>query len=111
MPHPVRRVNPCASASSWTRKFRPARILRVETESSIWFVSAERYQRLPKEERPRAPEACIDGRLADARWHGLRRCWWREHGDGETQLRLLPVLGPETGVGVVSGVVVSVQGD
>lgn len=83
----------------------PIGIQRVETESSIWFVSAERHQRLPEEERPRAPEVCIDGRLADARGHDLRRCWWREHGDGETQLRLLPVLGPETGVGVVRGVV------
>lgn len=92
-------------------EFRPVGILRVETESSIWFVHSDRYQRLPREERPRPREVCIGGRLTDAQWHGLRRCWWREHSDGETQLRLLPAVGPEAGVGVVSGVVVSVRGE
>lgn len=92
-------------------EIEPVGLLRVETEKSIWLVTSERYQRLPRDERPRLPEVCIEGRLADAKWHGLRRCWWREHSDGERQLRLLPTVGPETGVGVVSGVVVSVQGE
>jgi hypothetical protein len=92
------------------KEFEPVGLLRVETERSVWFVSGDRYQRIPREERPRAPERCIDGRLTDAQWHGLRRCWWREHTDGEVQLRLLPTVGPESGVGVVTGVVVEVAG-
>lgn len=92
-------------------EIHPLGVLRIETESSIWFVTAERYQRLPREEQPRPATRSIDGRLADGGWHGLRRCWWRFHDDGERQLRLLPEVGPADGVGVVTGVVLDVTGE
>lgn len=91
-------------------QFEPIGIVRVTTESSIWLVTPERYQRLPREERPRPPVVSIEGRLADGEWHGLRRCWWRVHADGERQMRLLPEVGPANGVGVVTGVIIAVKG-
>ncbi len=99
MSHPLRTVVSVPFGEYTDIEFQPVGIVRVETESSIWFVRSDRYQRLPREERPRPPEVSIEGRLTDAQWHGLRRCWWREHSDGETQLRLLPVVGPEAGGG------------
>lgn len=92
-------------------EIQPLGVLRIETESSIWFVTAERYQRLPREEQPRPATCSLDGRLADGDWHGLRRCWWRIHDDGERQLRLLPGVGPADGAGVVTGVVLGVTGE
>ncbi len=91
-------------------EFQPVGIVRVVTESSIWFVTADRYQRLPREGRPRPQPFSIERRLADGEWHGLRRCWWRVHDDGERQMRLLPVVGPVDGVGVVTGIIVAVKG-
>lgn len=92
-------------------EIHPLGVLRIETESSIWFVTAERYQRLPREEQPRPATRSVDGRLADGDWHGLRRCWWRIHDDGERQMRLLPGVGPTDGVGVVTGVVLALAGE
>ena len=91
-------------------EIEPIGMLRVETENSIWFVTSERYQRLPREERPRPAVRSIEGRLADREWHGLRRCWWRAHHDGERQMRLLPEVGRADGVGVITGVIVAVSG-
>ena len=91
-------------------EFEPVGTMRVTTESSIWFVMPNRYQRMPLEERPRAPVVSVEGRLADGEWHRLRRCWWRVHADGERQLRLLPEARPVDGIGVVTGVVVAVKG-
>lgn len=92
-------------------EIEPVGVLRVETENSIWFVTSERYQRLPLEERPRPAVRSIEHRLADAEWHRLRRCWWRVHDDGARQMRLLPDVGPADGVGVVTGLIVAVVGD
>lgn len=89
----------------------PVGVLRVETEKSIWFVTSERYQRLPRQERPRPEVRSIEHRLADGAWHRLRRCWWRVHDDGARQMRLLPDVGPADGVGVVTGLIVAVVGD
>ena len=91
-------------------EIEPIGMLRVETESSIWFVTAERYQRLPREERPRPAVRSIERRLADGEWHRLRRCWWRVHHDGARQMRLLSEVGPADGVGVITGVIVAVSG-
>ena len=91
-------------------EFEPVGIVRVETERSVWLVTGDGYQRLPRQERPRPPVVSIDGRLADGTWHGLRRCWWRTHVDGELRLRLLPKAGPADGAGVVSGPIVAVKG-
>jgi hypothetical protein len=91
-------------------EFEPVGTMRVRTESSIWFVTTDRYQRMPLEERPRPPVVSVEGRLADGEWHSLRRCWWRVHADGERQLRLLPEAGPVDGIGVLTGVVVVVKG-
>lgn len=88
----------------------PVGVLRVETESSIWFVTSEQYQRLPREERPRPEVRSIEHRLADGAWHRLRRRWWRVHDDGARQMRLLPEVGPADGAGVVTGVIVAVTG-
>jgi hypothetical protein len=92
-------------------EIHPLGVLRIETESSIWLVTAERYQRLPRDEQPRPATHSVDGRLADGAWHGFRRCWGRIHHDGERQLRLLPDVGPADGVGVVTGVVLAVGGE
>lgn len=89
----------------------PLGVLRIETESSIWFVTAERYQRLPREEQPRTATRSVDSRLADGEWHGVRRCWWRIHGDGERQMWPPPDVGPADGVGVVTGVVLVDTGE
>ena len=88
----------------------PVGVLRVETENSIWFVTPERYQRLPREERPRPDVRSIEHRLADGKWHRLRRCWWRVHDDGDRQLRILPEMGPADGHGIVTGIVLEVSG-
>lgn len=89
-------------------EIEPVGVLRVETENSIRFVTSARYQRLPREERPRPAVRSIEQRLADGEWHGLRRCWWRLHDDRVRQMRLLPEVGPADGVGVVTGVIVAV---
>lgn len=47
-------------------EIEPVGVLRVETENSIWFVTSERYQRLPRKERPRPAVRSIEHRLADA---------------------------------------------
>ena len=91
-------------------EFEPLGVVRVTTESSIWFVTAERYQRLPREERPRPRLHSIENRLADGTWHGLRRCWWRVHDDGDRQMRILPEAGAADGIGIVTGVIVEVKG-
>jgi hypothetical protein len=100
-------------AAAWfdDEEFEPIGMMRITTESSIWLVTAVRYQRLPREERPRPPVRSIDGRLADNEWHDFRQCWWRLHSDGRRQLRLLPQVGPIDGVGVVSGIVEVVEGE
>ena len=92
-------------------EIEPVGMLRVETENSIWFVTSERYQRLPREERRRPAVRSIEHRLADGDWHGLRRCWWRIHHDGARQMRLLPDVGPADGVGVITGLIVAVTGE
>jgi hypothetical protein len=91
-------------------EIEPIGALRVETENSIWFVTPERYQRLPREERPRPEVRSIEHRLADGEWHRLRRCWWRVHDDGDRQLRILPEVGPVGGRGIVTGIVVATSG-
>ena len=92
-------------------EFAAAGILRVVTESSVWFVSRDSYQRLPRAEAPRSPQPSIAGRLDDGHWHGLRRSWWVNHDDGVRQVRLLPEIGPVDGVGILTGVVLSVHGE
>jgi hypothetical protein len=92
-------------------EIQPLGVLRIETKSSVWFVTAAQYRRLPREEQPRPATRSVDGRLADGDWHGFRRCWWRIHDDGERQMRLLPDIGPADGVGVVTGVVRAVTGE
>lgn len=108
--HPVRMFLRMNVHPFVDEEIEPVGMLRVETESSIWFVTPERYQRLPREERPRPEVRSIEHRLADGEWHRLRRCWWRVHHDGSRHVRLLPEVGPADGVGVVTGVVVAVTG-
>jgi len=109
--HPLRMFGGMDVRAFVDEEIEPIGVLRVETESSVWFVTSERYQRLPREERPRAEVRSIEHRLADGVWHRLRRCWRRIHGDGEWQLRMLPEVGPADGVGVVTGVVRAVTGE
>lgn len=44
-------------------EFQPLGIVRVTTESSIWFVTADSYQRLPRQEQPRPQPFSIELRL------------------------------------------------
>lgn len=99
-------------ATDWfeEEEFEPIGILCVTTERSVWFVTADRYQRMPRNEQPRPPVESIESRLADGQWHGLRRSWWWVHPNGDRQMRLLPTAGPPDGVGVVSSVIVAVKG-
>lgn len=92
-------------------EFAPVGLVRVGTESSIWLVSPDKYQRLPHEEQPRAAPPSDLRRLDDAVWHGMRRCWWVTYPDDRRALRILPVVGPADGLGVVSGIIVEVSGD
>lgn len=92
-------------------EFEPIGMLRVTTASSIWFVTRDRYQRIPRKERPRPTQRSVEGRLVDGQWHELRRCWWRVHPDGARLLRLLPETGPSDGEGLISGLVLDVRGD
>lgn len=92
-------------------EFRPLGVVRVITGSSNWLLTPDGYQRLPREERPRPPVGSIDGRLADARWHGMRHCWWVVYVDGARAVRILPRTGPPNGVGVVTGIIEHVDGD
>ena len=108
--HPLRMFIGVEARPFVDEEIEPVGVLRVETENSIWFVAPERYQRLPREERPRPEIRSIERRLADGEWHLLRRCWWRVHHDGARQMRLLPEVGPADGVGVITGVIVAVTG-
>lgn len=108
--HPLRMFAGMEVRPFVDEEIEPVGVLRVETENSIWFVTPDRYQRLPREERPRREVRSIEQRLADGKWHRLRRCWWRVHDDGVRQMRLLPEAGPADGVGVVTGVIVAVAG-
>ena len=108
--HPVRMFTGMEVRPFVDEGIEPVGVLRVDTENSIWFVTPERYQRLPREERPRPEVRSIEHRLADGKWHRLRRCWWRVHDDGVRQMRLLPEAGPADGVGVLTGVIVAVTG-
>lgn len=108
--HPLRMFGEMEARAFVDEQIEPIGLLRVETENSIWFVTSERYQRLPREERPRPAVRSIERRLADGEWHGLRRSWWRVHHDGARQMRLLPEVGPADGVGVITGVIVAVGG-
>jgi len=92
-------------------EFAPLGLVRVQTERSIWLLLPDRYQRLPREERPRPREVAIEGRLDDAMWHGLCRCWWVTYADGRRAVRILPVSGPQDGVGVITGPIESVAGE
>jgi hypothetical protein len=91
-------------------EFSPLGVVRVQTERSIWLLTADHYQRLPREERPRPREVAIEGRLDDAMWHGLRQCWWVTYADGRVALRILPASGPVDGVGVVTGLIEDIEG-
>ncbi len=94
-------------------EFRPLGVVRVVTGSSNWLLTPDRYQRLPREEQPRPPVGSIDGRLDDARWRGMRRCWWVVYADGARAVRILPTIGPPDGVGVGTGtgIIESVDGE
>jgi hypothetical protein len=110
MSHPVLIVDPMSSGWLEEDEFEPVGMLYITTERSVWFVTAERYQRIPRDEQPRPPAESIEDRLADGQWHGLRRCWWWVHPNGDRQMRLLPAKGPADGIGIVSGAVVAVKG-
>lgn len=92
-------------------EFCPLGVVRVQTERSVWLLTQDRYQRLPREERPRPREVAIEGRLDDATWHGMRRCWWVTYADGHRAVRILPVSGPAEGIGVISGPIEWVDGE
>jgi hypothetical protein len=85
------------------RKFTPLSIVRVVTENSNWLLTGDRYQRLPRAEQPRPAVESIDGRLDDAHWHEMQRCWWVVFADGAAAVRILPMAGPPDGVGIVTG--------
>jgi hypothetical protein len=87
------------------RKFTPLSIVRVVTENSNWLLTADRYQRLPRAEQPRPAVESIDGRLDDAHWHEMKRCWWVVPADGAATVRILPMAGPPDGVGIVTGAI------
>ncbi len=92
-------------------EFTPFGLVRVQTERSIWLLMPDRYQRLPREERPRPKEVAIEGRLDDATWHRLRRCWWVTYADGHRAVRILPVSGPPDGIGVITRPIEGVAGE
>lgn len=108
--HPLRMFVGMELRAFVDEEIEPVGVLSVETESSVRFVTSARYQQLPREERPRRSQLSIGRRLDDGVWHGLRRCWWRVHDDGDRQLRLLSDVGPAGEHGIVTGVVLAVNG-
>lgn len=83
----------------------------VTTESSMWLITERTYRRLPRDERQRPTDYSPWGRLDDLvehQHHGGH--WWWVPKTGSVRLQLLAVEGPEDGLGVVTGRVVSVQG-
>ena len=93
------------------RQFTPLSIVRVVTANSNWWLTADRYQRLPRSEQPRPAVASIDGRLNDAKWHEMRRCWWVVYADGAAAVRILPMAGPPDGLGIVTGAIERIEGE
>ena len=47
MSYPLRMFTAVPFGEYEDEEFHPVGVLRVETESSIWFVCSDRYQRLP----------------------------------------------------------------
>lgn len=90
----------------------PAPVAVIITESSVWLVDAATYTRTPKGEAPDPTRSHLSpwNRLDDGERHAHRGAWWDRDREGNLRLRILPVSGPPDGVGIVTGVVVSVTG-
>jgi len=111
MSHAFRRVESVFAGWVEACEFTPLSIVRVVTENSNWLLTADRYQRLPRTEQPRPAVDSIEGRLDDAHWHEMRRCWWVVYADGAAAVRILPVVGPSDGVGIVTGPIERIEGE
>lgn len=80
--------------------------LRVETEASIWLVTADRYCRLPRLEGPRERAESLDGALDDAVWHPHVGVWYCADDRG-SWLRILPAGRPVGSHGIKTGDITS----
>lgn len=90
--------------------------VRVLTDNSVWLlrptVEAAWYQRFPRQEGPRKEWEFQGGRLSDAVWMPMRRCWLIPAWGGEIDaVRVLPGVGPRHGYGVHSSMVHKIEGD
>lgn len=84
-------------------------MVRLVTEASVWFITADRYMRMPRTETPRDLEPCIGERLADGTWHAYRAASWTSDSLGR-RLRIWPVVGwYEGALGIVTGAVEEVR--
>jgi hypothetical protein len=90
----------------------PAPIAHVATLGSIWLIDDTTYVRMPKTEAldPTRSHEAIDGRLNDFVHHPYRAAWFGWDDVGEIVLRLLPVVGPSDGIGLVSSPVMTISG-
>lgn len=90
----------------------PAPVAVITTESSVWLLDCATYTRVARGERPDSARSHLSPwrRLDDGRRHTYRGAWWVRDEQGNLQVRILPVSGPPDGVGIITGVVVSVRG-
>lgn len=89
--------------------FTPDNVVRVVTPASVWLLEAHSYVRLPRIEGPRPRTESINGRLDDGIRHRHRGLWWSVE-FGTLHVRILPVDGPEHGLGVMTGIVETASG-
>lgn len=96
--------------------FLPNQSVYVTTESSIWTFLPDPssnggfYVRSPKGEGPRPPALSISGRLDDDTWHEYTFAHWSNAHlpAGQVRLQVKPAVGPATGFGVLTGVVLEI---
>lgn len=93
-------------------RVEPAPVATITTESSVWLLDCATYTRVPRAERPDDARSHLSPwrRLDDGRRHPHRGAWWVRDEQGNLRARILPVSGPPDGMGIITGVVVSVRG-
>lgn len=83
---------------------------RIVTAASVWIVERGTYVRMPRSEGPRPPITdATDGSLIDAQRHDHRGGQWEWSAQG-LRLRLYPAHRPATTAGVLTGLILSLDG-
>lgn len=96
--------------------FVPNTPVELETESSLWLIVPDspttgHYLRTPKDATPRPQTYSIGDRLHDETWHAYERLTWTSWAmpAGQIRLNIKPMVGPPDGIGIMTGIVLSVR--